>query len=355
MLQFRKHYLLILPVLFFFTSCGKSNNSLKFQGPTMGTQYHITLIPKKNSPPVPTTKIKKNIDDILLNINQQMSTYIPNSEISLFNRHEKLDWFPVSKDFAFVIHAAQKVSKVTQGAFDVTVSPLVDLWGFGKETQINIPTDEQIKKAAIRVGYQLLEVKKTPPSLRKTNKNLHIDLSAIAKGFAVDKIAEYLNHQDFSNYLIEIGGEIRLKGKNLLNKPWKVGIESPCLKKNIKNFLLLSNISLATSGDYRNYFTQNGVRYSHTINPKSGKPITHNLASVTVLHQSTMMADAFATALMVMGKKKGKEFINKHGINASMISREESTYRIWQNIDIIKIPISSMTCNKSKGCVYIEP
>jgi thiamine biosynthesis lipoprotein len=332
--------LLIFTILFLFTACSDNSSkvAIKFQGSTMGTQYHIVLITTNNQHTI-EDKLNKSIDDLLLELNQQMSTYIATSEISLFNQYKQKNWFPVSYGFAQVVLTAQGVSRQSNGAFDITVAPLIDLWGFGAKTQLTVPTEQQINKALKNTGYQQIEVRVSPPALRKLNPNLRIDLSAIAKGFAVDKISEHLSKNKYSNYLVEIGGEIRNQGLNQKGKPWKIGIEVP--EKNTSKTnqtLLTSNVALATSGDYRNYFMKNGIRFSHTINPSTGKPITHKLASVTVLHKSTMMADAYATALMVLGENKGKDFAKTQNIKVNMIIRDnDSGFSTWKNFDETKL------------------
>ncbi|MEE9309997.1 MAG: FAD:protein FMN transferase [Cocleimonas sp.] len=316
----------------------------------MGTHYNIILVGSKTEK---SDLLKKQVDDLLLEINRQMSTYISDSEISTFNRYKQQDWFAVSTDFAQVVSTAQRVSKLSQGAFDITVAPLIDLWGFGATTQLTTPTDEQIQTTLRNTGYKLLEVRNNPPALRKLNKNIRIDLSAIAKGFAVDKIAELLNQERYTNYLVEIGGEVRNRGFNQKGKPWKVGIETPEQEnRRLNKTLLTSNLSIATSGDYRNYFIKDGQRYSHTIDPTTGKPITHKLASITVLHESTMIADAYATALMVMGDVKGRRFSEDNHIKSNMIIRNTADYENWQNIDEVKMPQSLQKCPKRGGCVY---
>lgn len=330
---------LIFTMLLLFTACSDTNKKsiIKFQGSTMGTQYHIVLV-LPNNQHINTDKLKEQIDNLLLKINQQMSTYIPASEISLFNQYRQQSWFPVSNDFAQVVSSAQSVSKQSNGAFDITLAPLIDLWGFGATTQFTAPTEQQINSALQNTGYLKLEVRDSPPALRKLNPNLRIDLSAIAKGFAVDKVWEFLSQEDYSDYLVEIGGEIRNQGLNQKGKPWEIGIEIP--ENNglrVNQALLTSNIAVATSGDYRNYFIKDGMRFSHTINPKTGKPIRHKLASITVMHQSAMMADAFATALMVLGDEKGKIFANTNKIKVNMIIRNKSDFQIWKNFDDAKL------------------
>ncbi len=322
-------------------------------GKTMGTQYHITFIVPENQPSNTADLLKREIDKLLLDVNQQMSTYLPDSEISQFNRYNNTDWFSVSKDFAFVVFAANHISEKTQGSFDISVAPLIDLWGFGVKSQLEIPSTEKINQAVQNVDYRLINVRQEPPALKKSNKNLRIDLSAIAKGFAVDKVAAYLHVSGYSDFLVEIGGEIRNQGFNHEGKPWRVGIEAPN-KKGIKDYLITSNMALATSGDYRNFFVKDGVKYSHTLNPTTGRPVKHKLASITVLEQSAMLADAYATAFMVMGANKGKAFANNNNIRVNMIIKENDSFVTWQNIDEIKIKQSTKKCKKVGGCTYLD-
>ena len=352
-----RHLFLFLALLFVLLSCSKegSREVYRFQGATMGTQYHVTIVSLNKLSEIRQAELKKHIDAILLDVNQQMSTYIPTSEISQFNQFKSTDWFSVSPDFALVVSNAQKVSKHTRGAFDISMAPFVDLWGFGAKTQLSIPTNQHIKEIKKNVGYHLLAFRLQPPALRKQAKNLKIDLSAIAKGFAVDKISDELTGKGFLHHLVEIGGEVHVQGFNQKGKPWRIGIQVPEKKHQaVSDSLLLSNMSLATSGDYQNYFIKNGLRYSHTIDPSTGKPITHKLASITVLHQSTMLADAYATALTVMGEKKGKSFAEDNNIHVNMIIREQDTFHHWQNIDEIKEPQSAQNCLKEGGCAYLD-
>jgi thiamine biosynthesis lipoprotein len=345
---------LIFSLLLLFTACSDTDlqATIKLQGSTMGTQYHITLVRPNNTN---NSELKKQVDDLLVEINQQMSTYIPSSEISQFNQTKQQDWFPVSSDFAHVVSSAQDVSKRTDGAFDITVAPLIDLWGFGAKERLVTPSDLQVVNTLQNTGYQLLEVRLSPPALRKQNSELRIDLSAIAKGFAVDKIAKLLDQKGYIDYLVEIGGEIRNRGFNQKGKPWQIGIETPDHEDwRVNKTLLSSNLAVATSGDYRNFFIKEGVRYSHTINPVAGKPVTNSLASITILHKSTMMADAYATAFMVMGDEKGKAFAKANGLRVNMISRKASGYQNWQNIDELRMPQSLGKCQKRDGCVYFE-
>ena len=346
---------ILIIITAFLSSCTNQtspNTKTLLQGATMGTQYNITLITpatdnKKIDHPVNSLnfdKIQRDINSLLKSINKDMSTYDANSSISLFNRTNNTHWFSISADLFNVISTAQQISQLSNGSFDITAATLVNLWGFGPDIHYQIPTQQAIDSALKSTGYHLLEIKQKPSAIRKLTPTLTIDLSAIAKGFAVDKIAALLDKYNINNYLVEIGGEIIAKGHNQQNKPWKISIErpSPSLNQAQQSSLNIDQSALATSGDYRNFFKKEGKRYSHTINPKTGKPVTHHLASVTVLDKTAMRADALATALMVMGEKRAQQFVQKHAIQAFFIIREVSSknkpekYRTWTNISALK-------------------
>ena len=322
-------------------SCGVSDKSYEYQlqGHTMGTQYHIRVpfgaenaIQNKI---LSQQQLQREIDALLLSINQEMSTYIENSTISLFNQSQTTNWFPVSKRFLDVIKTAQKISRSSEGAFDITVKPLVNLWGFGNNKKQRFPLKQQINSALDKTGYQFLQIQTKPPSIRKQKIELSIDLSAIAKGYAVDAIALLLQKHQFQHFLIEIGGEIRAQGQNKQYQPWRIAIEKPTtLYRSIQQGLKLSNSAIATSGDYRNFYEKEGKRYSHTIDPKTGRPITHQLASVTVLNKYSMIADAQATAIMVLGGKKGKIYAQRENLQVYMIFREKDKFSVWHNLPI---------------------
>ena len=297
----------------------------------MGTSYHITLVaPEKE--PNKQTALQSEIDIILKDINHKMSTYQSNSEISVFNSTHSKDWIPVSKDFYYVVNSALSISDLSKGYFDITISPLVDLWGFGPKIKSNSPKNEDLTQAMSHIGYQNLQVQETPPALKKNDPLLMIDLSSIAKGYAVDKVSEYLSSKSIDNHLVEIGGEVKAKGTNLSGKKWRIAIENPDIDlRTFNNFIELDNTAVATSGDYRNYFVENNERLSHIIDPKSGHPIRHKLASATVIHESTMIADAWATTLMVMGEDKGKQIVLAQDLSVQMIIRNDNGFSIWKH------------------------
>ena len=286
----------------------------------MGTTYSIKLV----GLPVALNEdqIRERVDAILEGVNERMSTYRDDSELSRFNQAGHTAWFGVSRELLDVLTEAQRVSDATEGAFDVTVGPLVDLWGFGppRAQDDQIPAQRNIDGARARVGYQALALKDSPPSVRKFRPDIQVDLSAIAKGYAVDRLATYFDILGVGNYLIEIGGEIKARGLSAKQRPWRIAIERPSSgARSVQTVVELEDAGLATSGDYRNYFEPDGLRYSHAIDPLSGRPVTHRLASVTVVDSSVMRADAWATALLVLGPEKGLRLADEQGIAAYLI------------------------------------
>jgi thiamine biosynthesis lipoprotein len=257
-----------------------------------------------------------------------MSTYIEDSELSGINQSNSSDWLPVSGELYAVLDAALAMSQVTDGAFDVSIGGLVNLWGFGPEPGSDrIPDNSELERRLANSGFQKIELRLTPRAVKKAAPGIYLDLSAIAKGYAVDRVAEYLEQAQIEHYLVDIGGEIRARGRNQSGQAWRIGIEKPLVDSREAGWVVgLENISMATSGDYRNFFMHEGRRYSHTIDPATGWPVSHPLVSVSVVSPSTMMADALATALLVMGPEKGFNFAETRAIPALFISRAENGF-----------------------------
>jgi thiamine biosynthesis lipoprotein len=296
-------------------------------GTTMGTTYVVRIA---HMPPgFGTAQLQTGIERVLDSIDRQMSTYRPDSEISRFNAKRSTAWIDVSRDTELVIAEALRISRLADGAFDVTVAPLVDLWGFGAiHPSQRIPAAEAIDAARVRVGYSHVEVRRRPPAVRKQRADIHIDLSAIAKGFGVDKVAQHLEDIGMEDYLVDIGGEIRARGRNRRGQPWTVAVELPSAEPiRASSVVRLDDAAIATSGDYRNYYDRDGTRYSHIIDPRSGAPIRHALASVAVVTRSAMQADALATALLVLGPEEGLRLAAKEGIAAHFIVRHGDGFR----------------------------
>jgi len=313
-------------IIIFLSSCTtvkKKNEDFSFAGTTMGTTYSIKIVTDKVNI---SDNLDENIDSILVEVNQQMSTYIPNSELSIFNSSLDTNWFTTSKELVQLFNESIEISKLTDNAFDITVGNLVNLWGFGPSENENIiPSEEEITNLRKNIGVDKLQVDFENLGIKKLNPTLYCDLSAIAKGYGVDKLAEYFTTLNINNFMIEVGGEIRTAGKNVKGEDWRIGISSPN-NSNLQSIIGLSNSSMATSGDYLNYFEQDGIRYSHTIDSRTGKPITHKLASVTVVHSDCRYADAIATAINVMGPTDGYNFALKEKLPIFMIVREENNF-----------------------------
>lgn len=290
------------------TGCGSELADIReseFTGATMGTTYSVKAVGLTENDG--GAEIKVGVAQVLETVNRRMSTYDENSEVSRLNNHGSGTWMNVSNDLLSVMEEALRISKLSRGAFDVTVGPLVNLWGFGPSGgRERAPEEEAIRQALGSVGYQRIRVRSSPPGIMKESPNIYVDVSAIAKGYAVDRVADYLETQGIHRYLVEVGGELRAKGRNARGVPWRIAIEKPVTgHRTIHTVVEIAGNAVATSGDYRNYFEENGKRFSHTIDPRTGRPVGHKLASVTVIHPSAMRADALATALMVLGPEEG--------------------------------------------------
>ncbi len=298
----------------------------ELNGPVFGTQYHIKVVMPGDEDRL--EDLESGIEQALDSVDASMSTWRDDSELSRFNRSQnKSQWFEVSGPLFEVLNEAHRVSDLSGGAFDVTIGPVVNLWGFGPEARPEtVPEPETLAQRLSEVGYDKLQLRSAPPAIR-SDYPLYLDLSAIAKGYGVDAVARFLDSQEVKAYLVEIGGEVNTKGRKPDGDAWRLAIEKPTSgERSIQRIVALDNRAMATSGDYRNYYEVDGHRYSHTINPNTGKPISHKLASVSVITEQCMSADAMATALNVMGEDKGYAFAVKHDIAAYFIYRGEDGF-----------------------------
>lgn len=316
--------LLIVVISATLASCSEpKEQETHLTGPTMGTTYNVKFVPVEGED---KQKLKHQIDQILVDINQLMSTYIQDSELSRFNQWASTDPFSLSTQTIEVMNEAKRLGKMSNGLLDVTIGPLVNLWGFGPQNRPEkIPSDMLIKDTQQQIGLDKLKV--GPSWASKTQPTLYVDLSTIAKGYAVDQIAALLHSHRISNFLVEIGGEMRVSGLKASGIPWKIAIEKPeANQRSVQEIISIGDNAVATSGDYRNYYEQDGVRYSHLIDPTTGYPITHNLVSVTVIHPSSMTADGLATALIVMGKEKALVLAKTYNIAVLLITKEKDGF-----------------------------
>ncbi|MEK6786782.1 MAG: FAD:protein FMN transferase [Nitrospirota bacterium] len=278
---------------------------LHMSGRTMGTTYNVKYRPTQNAPALKA--MQTEVDALLAEINHTMSTYDPESELSRFNRLRTTDWVPASASLRAVLKAALEIGTQSEGAFDITVGPLVNLWGFGPEFHPDrIPLEADIAAARRRSGLDKVTLSEAQQAIRKYRPDVFLDLSGIAKGYGVDRVAELMTAHGIEHYMVEIGGEIRVRGLKEHDTPWRIAIEKPLSgERSVQTMLALSDIALATSGNYRNFFEIAGRRYSHTIDPTTGWPIDNHLVSVTVLAETSMRADAWATAFQVLGPERG--------------------------------------------------
>jgi len=306
------------------SGCDHAPEIIKLSGSKMGTSYHVTIVADQPAP----ADLADQIDQLLSAVDQSMSTYKSQSELSQFNRLPVSQQAKASDQLWAVLQTSEKIWRESSGAFDPTVGPVVDLWGFGPVvTEDEIPADQEIATALANSGFEHMLLNRSEQTISK-QKTIALDLSAVAKGYAVDQVADLLEMLALPDYLVEVGGEMRLSGTNPEGNPWRVAIELPSLMPQVQQVVAVNNSAVATSGDYRNYFEKDGVRYSHTIDPRNGKPITHNLASVTVMADRCADADAWATALMVLGEEEGMRIANKFSIPAYMLIREGETFRV---------------------------
>ncbi len=326
------HFICTLFFILLF-SC-KQSEPLLLQGKTMGTTYHIKIMDK-----IPTdlsaSAVQLQIDSLLTDINRQMSTYIPSSEISQFNRAPAGKTFSVSADFMKVLRLALVINRQSGGAFDVTVGPLVDLWGFGKKGGRTAPPKEsEINALLTKIGSASVSIL-NDSTITKTKAGLQLDFGAIAKGYGVDAVARLLKQTGFGNFMVEIGGEVKVCGQKGDEK-WRIGIDRPEAGlqpgEQLQGVLQIKDIAAATSGDYRNYFLNGDSLYSHEIDPRTGRPVQNGVASATVLAPSCMLADAMATAIMIMGAEKGLEWVEtKPDVQALIIVHDGKNFKEIQS------------------------
>jgi len=309
------------------SACAPPGPPPPLRGATMGTGYtvRVTALP----PALNQADLQALVELELQRVNAAMSTYDPLAEISRFNQHQGDDWFAVSPDLAQLVQRAQDIGVQTGGAFDITVGPLVDAWGFGTAgPRDSPPSAAELAAARAKVGMDRLSQRVDPPALRKATPTLRIDLSAIAKGYGVDRVAAALEAAGIDNYLVEIGGELRTRGRRHDGAMWRVGIEQPAPDGRRVQLALPMHRdgAVATSGDYRNFFETDGQRYAHIIDPRTGEPVNHELASVTVIADNCAMADGWATALSVLGPGEGYQLAENAGLAALFIERRDEAF-----------------------------
>lgn len=310
----------LLASLFVLAGC-QQEQLQSFSGRTMGTQYNVTLVANE----VQAGLVARQISAELSDFSDIFSTYIRTSEINQVSAAPVGEWIEVSDHMYRLLELALQVAQASDGAFDPTIRPLVDLWGFGPLQRPDaVPDATEITQALATVDWQALQLQ--DGQVRKLAP-LSLDLSAIAKGYGVDIIAEILAQAGYQRYLVEVGGEMRLQGLKPNDELWRIAIETPdSVARQAYKVVEITDIGLATSGDYRNYFEENGKRYAHTIDPRSGWPIDHQMASITVLADSSALADAWATALYIVGPERAFALAQEQGLATFMIVRQNGEF-----------------------------
>lgn len=342
----KKHFAILFAFLLIF-SCDTNKSTIqetevfvsKIQGEAQGTSYTIIYLGD-------TTNYQPEIDSILRRYDQDLSLWVPSSILNQINRHERRDtvfcFHDTTKYFSVVFDMSKEIWKLTDGAFDPSVYPLVQAWGFGLKNKKNI-TPELIDSLKRSIGFSPFDIDINEmykdqyfydrTDVIKLNPKVKLDFNAIAQGHSIDIVSEYLEQKEIENFMVEIGGELYCKGLNQYHKPWRISIDKPDdsgEETGYQALLEVSNRAVATSGSYRKFYKKDGVKYSHTIDPKTGYPVTHSLLSVTVIADGCATADGYATAFMVMGKEKSLEFVNTHpdlDLAIYLISDDNGTYQ----------------------------
>jgi FAD:protein FMN transferase len=319
--------ILVLCCALLAAACGRARQELVLSGPTMGTTYTVKVV----APPAPVdgAQLRETIDESLAQIDRSMSGYRADSEVTRFNASTSTQWHDVSAELATVVQTALDISEKSAGAFDITVAPLVAAWGFGPGGRLQeLPGAEQLARTGASVGFRKLHVRSDPPALRKDVAELAIDLNGIAPGFAVDRMADRLLALRVEHFMIDIGGEIRARGRNARGEPWHIAIEHPVdTQRTPYGAVRLDGASVSTSGEYRDYYERDGRRYSHTIDPRTARPLDRAPGSVVVVAPSTALADGWATALNVLGPRDGLALAARDHMPVLFIERDGEGWR----------------------------
>ncbi|MEM9583982.1 MAG: FAD:protein FMN transferase [Pseudomonadota bacterium] len=299
------------------SACRARAKVIEITGLSMGTTYDVVVVDHDNQ--FDKAELKAAIDSALLSFNQKLSNWDGNSEISRFNAAGQGNPVMMSAELAHVMKASAQINAESEGRFDTSIGPLIELWGFGAPGQRALPSQDSVALAREMSG-QTNTVALAAGQMAKRQDDAQVYLAGIGKGYGADYVGEVLSSFGSKDFLVEIGGDLFVAGHNPDGLPWQVGIESPNpADRSLMGVVGLSGLGLATSGDYRNYFEVDGQRYSHLIDPTTGYPVTHKTTSATVLHENAMMADAWSTAMLILGREKGLEIAARHDLPVQFI------------------------------------
>ncbi|MEQ1748425.1 MAG: FAD:protein FMN transferase [Prosthecobacter sp.] len=307
------HCLPIITLFVMFQACNRQE-ATSIGGKTMGTTWSLRSEQA-------TKETRQLIQDHLDQREAVLSHWKQDSAVSRFNDSRSTDWQPVPRELIQIVELARDIASKTDGALDITLAPLIDLWGFGATGQSkSIPTEAQITEAKTRCGWQHLHIRFDPPAMKKDLPDIRINVASVTEGFVIDELITLLKQRGLSDFLLEVGGEVAAIGHAPDGKPWRVGIQTPeATPGDALQTLPLSDLCIATSGNYRHRFEKDGQSYSHLIDPRTGHPIEHPLTSVSVIHTSSALADGYATALMILGPEHGRKVADKLGLRVIWI------------------------------------
>lgn len=312
----------VLAPLLLLTACQK-NPETTLSGSIQGTTYHVKAVTRDID--VTQEALKADVEAVFRMVDEQLSNWREDSEISRFNRQQTTDWQTVSPAIVHLVSVAREIHARTGGCYDLTVKPLFELWGFARHEQ-SVPSAEAIRQVLAHVGMDKLEVDPANRRMRKRDPQVQISLDSIAQGYTVDVLSQMLEDRGIQNYLAEIGGEMKVKGVKADGSSWRVAVEKPTpMAREVQRILELHEVAgmaVMTSGTYRNFFESGGKHYSHILDPRTGQPVTHNLLSTTVLHEDPTLADAWSTALLCVGEVEGARLAEEESLKALFIYRE---------------------------------
>lgn len=343
---FRWGSVLLLAVLV-MAGCSENDRPLeppvRFEGNIFGTFYQVTIMDPLTQGQ--SRELEEGFLAELESVDQAMSTYRDDAELMAFNEAPLEEWQPLSNELIEVLAISQSVADISHGAFDITVGDLVNLWSFGPGARPEeVPSNEALTTQLAQVGFDAVEIDSQQMQARRT-RDVFVDLSGVAKGHATDRVAAYLDQQGIEHYLVNLGGDLIARGQRHKEEqtPWRIGIEVPEDGQQRAQHIIplagtaLASMSVATSGDYRNYFEVDGQRFSHTIDPRTGRPVTHQLASVSVFHPSNAWADAWATALLVLGEEEAMQVARENSLKVLMLVRKDDGWRSIASPEFVNV------------------
>lgn len=322
---FARRMLVLLPFIV-LAGCSQQHDPQpqNLRGEIFGTFFEVSVGVQHE---IDKDALENGILEVLHEVDRQMSNYRDDSDLNRINNAELHQPVSIPAELFYVLQKSEQVAQMSGGAFDHTVGSLINLWGFGPDGRVETaPPQAELERELDRVGYHYVILDEEAQTVKRTS-DLNLSLSAIAKGYGSDAVSQYLLEQGIDNHLVNIGGDIMSKGQRAPDQNWRIGIEAPNdTQQMVRHILPIEDTAMVSSGDYRNYFEEDGVRYSHTIDPTTGYPINHNLAAVTVLAENATLADGYATVLMVKGVERGVQFADKHDFAALFIVRGEEGF-----------------------------